>query len=1292
MATGLTRVVRRLWYAIAAIIIVAGILVSVSRLMTPWLNDQLPDFEAWATNLLHAPVKIGHVEISWSGYEPELSFTNVTVIDSKTQKPKFAVRELVINFSVWHSLTSWKPVLQSIRVVGVHLTIHKPTSGKFLIKEFSNLGITDNSTGAPTNFNEILLWLFAQPSLILEDIDIDYQLASQATQSVTIEQLILKNDASNHQLTGEAVLNQDIPLTGKINLTWTGTVLDFSQIPKNLTAHLYLYLEGVSLPQWLGQFSWRDLQIKEGLGSAKIWAEWSDSDLQKVQSQFQFYNFQIESLSTQQTEEIVRLSGHIGWRREGEKQIFAGNDILIDLPEHLWPTTNFTVVTTQAADGSYVINSARAGYLDLHDTKELILASGLVPTETEKQVTAIDPKGEVRGLFVNVPNGSFSDLMNLTLEGQFSGLSFNSWQNLPAVSNATGIFSWNGNQGNLKLDSHQFSVAFKLFPKPLRFDQVVASANWEKEKDNSWAVHLNNFQLLNTDLDAHGAMGLTIPEKDSPTINLSAFFNLFKANNISNYVPATGMEPDLVTWLTNAFSSGKIEAGKVIMQGRLADFPFTNKNGTFLVSGLLKDFDLNYAPKWPALRHMNGRLTFSGSSMTVDVELGQLMEGKVTNLHAIIPYIGALGPQILHVQGLIQTDMSEALSFIRNSPLQNTIGKDMEGMKLRGPMQLNLGLVVPLRHPDKTEVKGDATFNNVNLDLALWDLSIDKLKGALHFSEQDLQATNLQGEVMGQPALLNLATQNPKGKAAYLKATLQSTLSIPAVEKWLKISISQYVQGSSPFQAELHLAHAQSEASQINIKSDLKGIAVDLPSPFGKQAADASDLEFNITLKPKQPIFAEVHYDKSISAAVNFKSTDQGLQFDRGQLLIGAGKASIPPQPGLEVVAQFKKLTWEILDPYVKWFQEQLKKIQATETNENETTSTLSDVFRQVTVKADSAEFLGQQLGNAEVRVSKPNNDWLININSAQIAGMVTVPVSFTSVQGKFQRIHLAKTSGKGGGKIVDPKTLPAITLSAHDVRYDDMYLGNIYIQTTPSANGMQIKQLQATTDAMNLQATGSWRGDTKESTTRLQGRLNSPNVSQMLTQLGLNGSSITGSSGNVQFDLTWPDAPYNVAMGILSGSLRIQVGAGSIINLSKSTESKIGLGHLFNLLNLQSISSLTDLFQKGYSYNSMKADFRLQKGEAFTNNLYIDGKIASVALTGRIGLREKDYNLLIRITAYVSTGLPVAAAVVSAFNPIVGVAAWVADKVISSQVNKVTTYHYHITGSWENPVWTPVK
>ncbi|MHB1949182.1 MAG: YhdP family protein, partial [Gammaproteobacteria bacterium] len=1116
------KLTRRIGFVIATVIILAALIVSVGRMLTPFLNDHLPNFESWSSELLHVPVKIDHVGISWNIYEPEIVFDRVTMLDTKTQQSRFAVQQIKVNLNILRSLFTLKPVIQTIKVSGAHLTIRQPTTNKIFIDELKELAVTDNETVIPSHFDEVLAWIFTQPNLILEDIDILYYLPSGNKKSITFQHLELQNDSQNHALNGDATLNQEIPTHAHVHLQWQGAVTDFQHV----SAEAYLYLEGVSLPQWFSQFSWHNLQIKQGVGSAKIWLTWKNNRFEKIQTQLQFYDLAWTSTLTHKTQQIQRLSGNFGWRMDGDKQIFAGDDILLDLPEHLWPSTNFTVVIVPNANGGSRVERVHVGYLDLADTKDFLFFNGLVPDDVKKLMTTLNLQGELREVNLSLPALPWTNLATIKASTQFSHLGFNQWQSNPALKNAHGLFEWNGVQGSLTLDSQKTALIYnKFFSAPLQFDQLAGLVTWQKLKTGDWSVVVKNLQLLNSDLKAHGGISLSFPVNASPTINLSANFTVSNVAHLANYIPLKVMkDADLVAWLQNAFVSGEIQAGKAVLQGRFTDFPFEKNNGKFIVSGILKNFDLHYAPKWPDLKNIQGMLTFAGSAMTVEISSGQMLNIPLTMVHAKIPYIGDLAPQILHIQTNINADFANALDFIDRSPLANTLGKDLAELDLRGPMQMNLGLVIPLKYPDKTTVQGDMALANAALELSMGNLAIEQLNGAIHFTEQDIQAKNLTGKLFNEPITLTLATQHESKQVSYVKAVLNSRVSMADLQAWSKMPVTDYAQGTTAYQVELNLAsHDSKQASHVIIKSDLKGIAVNLPEPYAKKADVVSNFQTNVTMHQDQPLVADISYGKLLSAALSFEEKQKHMQFKNGELRLGGGEAKLPSESGLIVSAKFEKLEWATLDPYYKWLNSQIAKLNPTSSKK---TSETRNFFRGIDLQADAATFFGQHFDRARLQVRKNDNNWQANIDSNQVAGKVTVTKNLAQVQAQFERLYFASASGTNELSM-NPKKFPALVISVNDLRAGSIRLGRVSVKTIPSQNGLQIQKLQINTGTADLQALGSWNG----TTSYLQGTLSSNNVSQMLTSWGMNASALVGSSAQATFDLSWTGAPYNPSL-----------------------------------------------------------------------------------------------------------------------------------------------------------------
>ncbi len=1284
MTSRLTTIFTRLGYLVAGLVIFMALLISVGHLLTPFMNDHLPDFEKWSSEVLEVPVKIDHVGISWNIIEPELDFRGVTFLDKKTSKPKFSIQEIRINLEIFKSLLTWRPITEMIEVNGAHLTITQQAENQFHVEELKTFAITDNATHSSANFNDILGWIFTQPNLILDNIDVTYQFPSKENALISIKRLNLKNSSDSHHLSGSATLNQEIPTNIKVALDWQGNVMDFPHI----SANLYLYLEGISLSQWLKDHPWQKFQITDGLGSAKIWADWSDNQFQVIQSQFQFYDIELYSETTKNNFQIPRLSGHVGWKHEKDQDTFAGEDILLDLPDHLWPTNFFKVVVAKNPDGSPKITSLNLDYLNLVDAQMMADFAGFISDDLQKKLSDIQPQGELQNIKINFPESGLSDPTKIALSLHFKNLSVDAYQKFPSINNASGIFEWNGQHGDLNLASHQIRLEYNsVFANPLSFDELMGQINFEKDAKGNWLLNIKNLEAANADLKTHGAMVMTFPVNGAGTIDLSAAFSMTNAAHVSNYLPLKTFDPKLVKWLRSAFLAGQLEAGRAVVQGRLPDFPFDTAPGTFVISGLVKNLDFQFADDWPMIRNMAGELNFTKSAMSADINSGEILGIPLSLVHATIPYIGKDKPQVVTVQGFSQMDASRGVNFLTHSPLEKSIGENFEGLDLTGPLQLKLDLSIPLADTDKTTVQGDITFADVQLNMPSWHVTMNELRGLMHFTENSLDAKNLQGKLFDQPATLDIATVHVNKITSFVKAEIQSSMDATALGNWLNFSLSQYIEGNFQYQAELDLfSREATQPTVMKLQSNLKGLTVNLPKAYGKKADEESQTTVNLSVN-HNTVIARFNYKNLLSAALSFlQNDDKEMAFQSGEFRIGSGNAVLPSQPGFVVTAQFDELSWSDFQPYLKILSKKEKPTKGS-------TSPISmEQFRSFNIDANVIHLFGQNLTHPVIQISKQNEKWGIKITSPEIAGDITVPADVSAVQGHFDHIILSESNN---GEPINPGDLPSLDISANDVKYNTLRLGHVTLLTNHQLNGLQIRELRLNQNSSTINASGTWTGNGSHSTTHLKGNLTTGNLSELLAMWGANASSLIANDATAQFDLTWPDAPFKMTLAGLSGAVSINLGHGRVVNLSQSTQAKLDIGKMLSIFSLQTIPRAifapgsTDMVREGYNFDSMKATFKIDSGNAYTNDMRFDGPVAIVDIAGRIGLEDKDFNLRLGITTFVTSALlPAAVSVVA--TPIAGVAAWAVGQLWNQATShsKTTSYQYRITGSWDNPIW----
>lgn len=347
------------WYLLAAGLILAALLVTVAHLLTPLLNHHRKDVARWASEMLQAPIEIGELHADWRGNIPELTLTQVTALDRETQKPAFEIQEVKLGFQLFTSLWKRKLVLEDVVISGVEVTVIQDASGAFTIKDLPDRQKPDYKAYP---LNQVLAWFFSQPYLSLREIQIDFILPQGERRALRIKNVSLRNQGDEHSLQGSFLLQQAISTEVKAQIEWQGQIRDLAHI----RGKAFLDLEGVSLAQWLqGRENalsqlFSAWQIQQGLGGASIWLTWEEGQVTEIQSVFQWYDLVFYSLQDKKTYSIDHLSGHLGWKQDGENQIIAGDNLLINFPGHFWPATAFSVTLRPVPKVSAAVQEKKA--------------------------------------------------------------------------------------------------------------------------------------------------------------------------------------------------------------------------------------------------------------------------------------------------------------------------------------------------------------------------------------------------------------------------------------------------------------------------------------------------------------------------------------------------------------------------------------------------------------------------------------------------------------------------------------------------------------------------------------------------------------------------------------------------------------------------------------------------------------------------------------------------------------------------------------------------------------------
>jgi uncharacterized protein (TIGR02099 family) len=841
--------------------------------------------------------------------------------------------------------------------------------------------------------------------------------------------------------------------------------------------------------------------------------------------------------------------------------------------------------------------------------------------------------------------------------------------------------------GDINLLLKHPTVVATFFRAPLAVENIEGKIIWQNTKDNLDA-RISKFKYQDAWLALRGDLQFLFPptaalgqkaKHAAPVVDMQLEFRLANLARAKLYYPVTKLPSDAAIWLDKAFVSSKSMMGSMILKGPLDKFPFDHNEGRFLASANIRDVHLNYDSAWPPIKHLNGKLVFAKRSMVILTQDAKIMQVPIGFIKATIP---DLDIPTLSIASVINSDSSVGLKFINSSPLKETIASKLKAISLNGPMQLALKMIIPLSSllspkESKTKVDGCITLRANYLRPYELNFGLDNVQGELHFTENDLAADKLSGQLFNRPVELTVNTLHTKSDTT-VRVTVTGSAAIADIEKGFSVKLNSYVSGDFKYRGLLEL-HDLSQSNIFKLSADLWGISIDLPEPFAKAAASKSKFDLAYYFGGNKLSRIIINYNDQINAALAIKKINVKPWMTLiGEIKFGVAPAAIFIDSGIVISGFMKKLDWDVWRSYLSKMENNFTGVNAA--------------IRQISLKVDELRVLGQTLKQAILQAQPKNKGWEIMLAMPNMQGKIFFPLAFgAQIQGVFQKLYLDSSQGQQNTAALKPQDLAPLHFTIDDFRYANKKFNRVEFITQPQQpRGLAINKVNITDSKFNLTASGNWGlVDNKQQTT-LRGKISSTDVGGLLQQLELT-DNLVGGRGEADFVLNWPNTPYKPTLKEVEGTFVVRVSKGQIINFSGKTEVKLGFSRVLNLFSLRHLSlDLGDLTKKGFGFDKLEGYFEIAHGNVFARKINLDGPIAGVHAKGKIGLVAQDYDIRLSVTPHITSSVPVVVTLLSASNPIgplIGLASWiVADKIIAPAIKKATTYNYHITGLWDKP------
>jgi uncharacterized protein (TIGR02099 family) len=683
---------------------------------------------------------------------------------------------------------------------------------------------------------------------------------------------------------------------------------------------------------------------------------------------------------------------------------------------------------------------------------------------------------------------------------------------------------------------------------------------------------------------------------------------------------------------------------------------------------------LAFQPGWPHVRNVTGDVFVEDSGVRVLASKGQLLDTQVSDIYVNIPHAPAGQDSHLLLDGQFAGGLGDGLKILQQAPIGTA--DTFAGWEGEGELHGKLNLDIPLAKATQPKIIVDFKTAKARLKLAEPELELTQLKGDFRFdSGKGLSGQNISARAFDKPVSAQIFADGRAGKLN-TRVVASGQVEVKKLTDWLKVTQPLPVSGVIPYQLQLTLDGAD---SQLMVNSSLKGVAIDLPAPFGLAADVGRDTTFRMTLQGAERRYWVTYGNL---ASFTFAAPTANFADGRGELFLGGGDAVLPGAKGLRIRGVLSELDvgpWKALvDKYAG----------------QDPGGSAKQLLSSADIKVGKLTGIGTTLDQASVQLTRKAASWAAQLDSQQVKGSASIPdAKGVPIVINLQTVRLpapdpkvlADENSPDPLATVDPTKIPAVDITINQLYQGKDLVGAWSLKIRPTAKGIAFNALDLGLKGILLVGSGGWEGAPGASNSWYKGRISGKNLADVLKGWGF-APSVTSQDFHMDVDGRWPGSPAWVATKRFSGTLDATLNEGQFVEVEGSAQAL----RVFGLLNFNSIGrrlrlDFSDLFGKGLSYDRVKGLLVATNGVYVTREpIRLTGPSSTIELDGTLNMVADKIDAKLLVTLPVTNNLPIAALIVGA--PAIGGALFLMDKLIGDRVSRFASVKYTVKGPWKEP------
>jgi uncharacterized protein (TIGR02099 family) len=1302
--------------------------------IVPRIADYREVLQQQATKALGLRVEIGSISTQGGWWVPWFEAQDIQLFD-REGRPALHLSRVLLAVSPRSVLMGQ---FEQLDMEQPELEIRRDAQGHVWVA-----GLDTNGSGDGRGAD----WFFSQPEFLVRGGVVHWRDESRSSVNQTAAPVLtlqgvdlsIQNQWFRHELRVDATppeaLGQRLSLRGKLyQLPWQRSG-DVTQWSGEMFADLP-YVNLASLRQWVAMD--KGLSLQEGRGAVRVWADVDQGTPVGVTA-----DVALDAVDARLGADLMPLSlrhvhGRIGAQsRNGEVEV-SSQDLVFDTQEgEHWPggVLRLSWASNPSQVAALQTGTLQADRLDL-DALTKISQRVPLPEQLRSMLSRVQPQGQVNQLKATWQHTDGA--LQYTARGQVRQLSLlrdalpdSPLANVPGVQNAQLEFELTQKSGKARVSVGKGSLTLPLgLDEPhIALEDASVQLGWQVKGDDV-AVQFTQGRVVNDDVSGefNGQWKTGDGQARLPgVLDLTASISRANVTQVHRYLPNT-LSADVRAYVRHAVQAGEASRTSLRLRGNLQDMPFSNpKQGEFRVVAHLSGGKYAYVPPapitrktpataaWPALNEVNGELVFDRSALHFKGQT-QLAGAPDVTWQKVEAHIPDLANIVVRVSGEARGPLQQVLDMVAHSALNDLTGTVLSKSQATGNASYKLDLTLPIDALDKTQVQGSVGFADNALQVIPGTPVLKRTRGTLQFNESGFTLKALQAQLLGGDATLAgglsfVATEGQSPLQLKINGELSADGLRQARELGFVSRVAQRATGKADYSATLGLRRGQPE---LLISSDLKGMALDLPSPLAKSAASKMPLriESQLTresLQPKSRVLQDqisVTLDRWVAVTYVRDLSGPRTRVVRGGIAVGQSVIDAIPMRDNAVSLNLQLASLD-LDAWSKVFTQitglsplKRKAGQAAPIGSEAADANAQDYMPSfAALQAGQIKVADRVIHKVVVGGTRQDEVWRLNLSADELNGSAEVrPPNGALPAQLFARlayVNIPPSSVPDVERMLSdqPSSIPALDIVVNDLTLRGKKLGRLEILAVnqvgaKAAREWRLNKFNLLLPEATFTANGSWLVDgPRLHRTQLSFALAIRDSGELLTRLGTPGA-IRQGEGRLEGEVTWQGSPITIDYPSMSGKMNVSIDKGQFL------KTEPGAARLLGVLNLQALPrrltlDFRDVFSDGFAFDFVRGDVRIEQGVAMTNNLQMKGVVAGALIEGKADLVRETQDLKVVVVPEINAGT--ASLYVATINPLIGLTSYLAQSFLAKPLIRAGTSEFHVDGTWSDPRVTKV-